>query len=298
MKSANLLRWYPRAWRDRYGEELLALIQDTLEEGRPIWRLRLGVARGGLSERGHQAKRAAVKRLTTPNPAGTMVVAGLIFASLPANLMTATSPVRGWQVAAFDALLTAVCLTGAVVAVDGLAALPALVKFLRADGWPKIRRQVAWAVGATAVAGGALASLVLAAGSRSAAQLAASWAYTSGFLGTGMAMAVAIALWATAAAATAKHLALAPRVRAAQLILSAATGVMVTVMLATLNFWWVVTQAPAWLAGGLTMLVLASVDAWLLIPRAVRKSRRLRAAASGKPTINRSAQQAHGRHRA
>ena len=48
MKPASLLRWYPRAWRDRYGEELLALIQDTLDEGHPAWRLRLGVARGGL----------------------------------------------------------------------------------------------------------------------------------------------------------------------------------------------------------------------------------------------------------
>ena len=43
MKPARLLRWYPRAWREQYGEELLALIQDTLDEGRPTWRLRLGV---------------------------------------------------------------------------------------------------------------------------------------------------------------------------------------------------------------------------------------------------------------
>jgi hypothetical protein len=58
MKPANLLRWYPRAWRERYGEELLALVQDTLDEGRPTWRLRLGVVGGGLRERGHQAARA------------------------------------------------------------------------------------------------------------------------------------------------------------------------------------------------------------------------------------------------
>jgi hypothetical protein len=59
-------RWYPRAWRERYGEELLALIQDTLDEGRPTWRLRLSVARGGLRERAHQAghpSKATIKRL-------------------------------------------------------------------------------------------------------------------------------------------------------------------------------------------------------------------------------------------
>ena len=41
MKPATLLRWYPRAWRERYGGELAALIQDDLDEGRSAWRLRV-----------------------------------------------------------------------------------------------------------------------------------------------------------------------------------------------------------------------------------------------------------------
>jgi hypothetical protein len=300
MKPANLLRWYPRAWRERYGDELLALIQDTVDEGRPTWRLRLGVIWGGLRERGRQAGRvvkAAVKWQTSPNPSGTIVVAGMVFALLPANLMTSPSPARGWQVAAFDALLAAVALTGVVVVADGLAALPALVRFLRAGGWPKIRRRIAWAAGATVVAGGALAGLILISGSRSPTQLDASWAYLVGFLATGATVAVAIVLWAIAAAATARNLTLMARVRAVQLVLTAVAAIMVTVMLAALDFWWSVTQAPPWLVGSLVMLALASVDAWRRIPRAVRRGRRLRAAASG-ATINPSAQRTHGRHRA
>jgi len=284
MKPANLLRWYPRAWREQYGEELLALIQDTLDEGRPTWRLRLGVIRGGLGERGHQARRAgrtAVTRLIRPNQSGPIVVAGLVFAILPENLTT-SPPARGWQAAAFDAVLAAVALTGAVVVAGGLAALPALVRFLRAGGWPKIGRRVAWAGGATAVAGGGLAGLALVSGSRSPAQLEASWAYFAGLLATALAMAVAIGLWAAAAAATARHLTLVPRVRAVQLVLSAVAAIMVTVMLATLDFWWSATQTPAWLVGGLVMLALASVDAWRKIPRAVRRGRRLRAADGGR----------------
>ena len=27
----KLLRWYPRAWRERYGEEFLAMIEDSLD---------------------------------------------------------------------------------------------------------------------------------------------------------------------------------------------------------------------------------------------------------------------------
>ena len=158
MKPARLLRWYPRAWRERYGDELLALIQDTLDEGRPTWRLQLSVITGGLRERGHQAGqaiRAAIKRPSGLDLWAKMLAAGSMVAILPQNLSESPPPARGWQaVAAFDAVLAAVALTGAVVVASGLAALPALVRFLRAGGWPKIRRRVAWAGGASVVAGG------------------------------------------------------------------------------------------------------------------------------------------------
>jgi hypothetical protein len=303
MKPARLLRWYPRAWRERYGEELLALIQDTLDEGRPTWRLRLGVIGGGLRERVHQAGQAArataVKRLSRSGLGGIMFVAGSIIALLPENLSESPPPARGWQaVAAFDSVLAAVALTGAAVLASGLAALPALVRFLRAGGWPKIRRRVAWAGGATVVAGGGLAGLAFVSGSRSPAQLDASWAHVVGWLVAGLAVAVAIGLWATAASATARHLTLSARVRAVQLVLGAVAAIMVTVVLATLNIWWSVTQAPPWLFAAVVMLALATVDAWLRIPRALRKGRRLRTAASGKTTVNPSAQRTHGRHRA
>jgi hypothetical protein len=302
MKAARLLRWYPRAWRERYGEELLALIQDTLDEGQPTWRLRLGVVRGGLRERAHQARQAvgaAIKRPSGLDLWAKMLAAGTIVAILPQNLSESPPPARGWQaVAAFDALLAAVALTGAVVVASGLAALPALVRFLRAGGWPKIRRRVVWAAGATVVAGGALAGLVLAAGSRSPAQVNASYAYLAGFLATGLAITAAIGLWAIAAAAMARHLTLDPRLRAVQLVLVAVTPAAVTVVLATLNLWWSATQSPVWLVAVLVFLGSASVDAWRRIPRAVRRGRRLRAAAGGATIVNPSAQRTHGRHRA
>ena len=65
MKPASLLRWYPRAWRERYGGELAALIQDNLDEGRPAWRLRLSVIGGGLRERFRQARHATAASLTS-----------------------------------------------------------------------------------------------------------------------------------------------------------------------------------------------------------------------------------------
>jgi hypothetical protein len=302
MKRAGLLRWYPRAWREQYGEELLALIQDTRDEGRPTWRMALGVAWGGLRERAHQAGRAgraAVNRLAGPDLWAQMLVAGIVVASLPQNLAESPPPARGWPPeAAFDAVLAAVALTGAVVLACGLAGLPAVIRFLRAGGWPKIRRQVAWAAGATVVAGGGLAGLILLAGSLSPAQLDASWLYTVGFGSTGLAMTAAIGQWALAAELTARHFTLAPRVRTVQLMLVAATPSAVMVLLCALNLWWAATQSPLWLAGAGAMAGTASLGIWLRIPRAVRKGRRLRAAASRGTVINPSAQRANGGHRA
>ena len=203
MKPASLLRWYPRAWRERYGGELAALIQDNLDEGRPAWRLRLSVIGGGLRERFRQARHAAAASLTSPawhNRWGTIVLAGLICGFLAGDLTSPLSAApRGWQGVTLDAVLAAVAVTGAVVLADGLLALTALVRFLRAGGWPKIRRRAGWAAGATAAAGGGLAGLVLVSGSHPPAQLNASWAYWAGVLVTGLAMAAAIGLWAAAA---------------------------------------------------------------------------------------------------
>ena len=150
-RPASLLRWYPRAWREQHGEELLALIQDTVEDGRPTWRLRLGVAWGGLRERGHQAGRvvrASVKWRTVLDR-WSLFVTGLVLATVPVAVTGPPPQARGWQAAAADGMLAAVAMTGVVVLVSGLTALPALIRFLRAGGWPKIRRRVAWAAGAT-----------------------------------------------------------------------------------------------------------------------------------------------------
>ena len=150
------------------------------------------------------------------------MLAGLICGFLAGDLTSPLSAApRGWQGVALDAVLAAVAVTGAVVLADGLLALPALVRFLRAGGWPKIRCRAGRVAAATVAAGGGLAGLVLVSGSHPPAQLNASWAYWAGVLVTGLAMAAAIGLWAAAATATSRHITLTPRVRAAQLVLGA-----------------------------------------------------------------------------
>jgi hypothetical protein len=282
MKPARLLRWYPRAWRERYGEELLALVQDTLDEGRPTWRLRLGVAWGGLRERGRHARQAgtaAAKR--TPTRSLMVVVAGLTLGNLPWNLKAPLPPARAWQkTAAFDALAGVIAFTGVVVLAGGLVAGPAFVAFVREGGWPKIRRRVAWAAGATVGAGAGLAGLVLGERSMSSAQLSQSWAYASGVIATTVALVAALGLWASAAATTAKHLKLATRARAAQPLLAAVTLTAALAIVPANAFWLAAVQSSlVWVAVGVANLALVGVVMPRRIRQAVRRGRRLRATA-------------------
>jgi hypothetical protein len=285
VKPASLLRWYPRAWRERYGEEFLALIQDSADEGRPTWRLRLSVISGGLRERGHQAGqagKAAVKRVSSSWLLD--VAAGLAVANVPWNLKASLPPSRAWQATtALGVLAGIIAFTGAAVLASALVAAPAFVAFLRVGGWPKIRRRVAWAAGATVAAGGGMAGLVLGQRSMSSAQLSHSWAYAAGVGATALALVVAFGLWASAAAATAKHLKLAPRARAAHLLLAAVTVTAALAIVPANVIWLAAIQSSLpWLVVGLVTLAVVGALAPRRIRQAARKGRRLRRAAAAR----------------
>jgi hypothetical protein len=50
-RAGRLLRWYPRAWRDRYGEEFAELLVADLEEQPRSWRRTADIAVSGLGAR-------------------------------------------------------------------------------------------------------------------------------------------------------------------------------------------------------------------------------------------------------
>jgi hypothetical protein len=49
--AARVLRWYPAAWRRRYGDELIALLDDTYGERRLGLRVRMSLLQSGVRER-------------------------------------------------------------------------------------------------------------------------------------------------------------------------------------------------------------------------------------------------------
>jgi hypothetical protein len=234
---ASLLRWYPRAWRQRYGEEFLAMVEDRLDGQRPTWRLKMSVAWAGLRERG----RALVSRRALAwGTRGIGFVFGrwwpiwvtaYMLAFLPTAVEASAPGGRAWQVtAALAALVAVTTLTGLAVLAGGLVAFPAVRRFLRAGGWAAIRRRVAWATGATVVAGGALTALSLGSRSHTYAQLNSSMADFFWVGGTALALTGTLGLWASTAKVTARQLDLSPRERSAEAVLGALTLNGVSVM--------------------------------------------------------------------
>lgn len=258
------------------------MVEDTLDGGHPTWRLRVSVARAGLRERGHRAGLTGQKTLLRGLTSrwGSFLVAGAVFALLPIQFRASPSPARAWRVtAALDALTALAVLGGVALLAGGLLALPAFGRFLRAGGWPKIRRRVTWAAGATAMAGGALTALVLVPGAETYDQLNESGTYVLGLAVTSLLLAVVPALWISITTATDKHLGLSPRVRAAEKVLVAVTAAAVTGMVYVNIFWISAMESSAsWLFAGLAGLAVWAAGTTYRLRRAVGRGRRLRAA--------------------
>jgi len=277
-----MLRWYPRAWRERYGKEFLAMVEDSLDGRRPTWRLRVSVAWAGLRERGHQTRLTSQKALLRSLTRGwlTFQVAGYLIAVLPSEFKASPPPARQWQATAALGVLTAIAaFTGVALLAGSVAAAPAFVRYLQAGGWPKVRRRIAWAAGATVAAGGALAGLVLASLSESFSQLNGSPTYLAGVLATSLALVVALWLWTSVITTAAKRLDLAPRVRKAEKILGMVATFAVSVVISVNVIWYSAIQSSVFqLLLGLTALAATALAAATKIRLAARSGRRLRSA--------------------
>ena len=72
-RVARLLRWYPRRWRARHGDEFAALVHDTIDDGRGGPRLTLDVARTALAERVEASDRSSALLMTCWASCGILI---------------------------------------------------------------------------------------------------------------------------------------------------------------------------------------------------------------------------------
>jgi hypothetical protein len=259
----GLLRWYPKEWRERYGEELGALMEDSLNGQPPTPRLRLSIAWSGLRERAHQAgvigegtpapNRLAAGALLVLSAWTAFMVAGANFAKFSEGFSPAVpAGSRALATRSFDVVQFLAVAGGLLVIAGAAVALPAFIRFVRDGGWSAIRRHVYRAVAATVIASGITVGVITKAHTLPYAQRnGADGAYTGLFLVAAGLMVVALALWTVVAVASARRLTWTDAVLRVEATLATGLAMAMVVMTAAVATWWgTVASAASWYLQG------------------------------------------------
>ncbi len=167
----HFVRWYPSQWRERYGDEMAALLEDTYATASEVpRRQRVRLAWSGLGERARAAGLVGWSQSPDVRLRGGSllvlcgwafyVVAGAIFAKT-ADHSSSPSPPSAHRVTTgslnvVGAAAGAGCL---IVLLAALVVLPAFVRFVRSGGWRQVSRTVV--IAAASVAGSAVLLVVL-----------------------------------------------------------------------------------------------------------------------------------------
>lgn len=260
---ARLLRWYPAAWRERYGDEFVAFMNDDLEGRRPTWSYRRRVATAGLRERALDvglvgrtvapAERRRVGSLVVLVSWGVMVLAGASYEKVSEHSAQALAPTArtGAQVA-YDLVVGFGVAGVALVAAGALAALPSLRRFLATGGWESLRAHVVRAVALSILAGAGVVFLATWAHRLTGYQRnGGDGAYSAAFALLAILAAVTLGQWTAVAVATGRRLVLSDRTLRLESVLAVGVGAAIVGIAASASVWWVTMarDAPAFLTG-------------------------------------------------
>ncbi len=256
----RLVRWYPAHWRGRYGDELVALMEDTYGD-RPIpLRQRASLLRAalaehvrasGLSPDAGRAARVRAGSLLVLCAWGVFMVAGAAFAKYLEHWDLAVARgARRIPADAVTAVTGAAVLAVALVATGALALAGPVARSVRSEGWGTLGRTMRAAAVLVVVALVATGAVILFAHSHAATA-------RNGGVGTdlGVGGAWVITLLGALAACTRAAVAAAGRVELRGALLRAeatsALGVfvcMIVVLVGTATWWaCVAVHAPRFL---------------------------------------------------
>jgi hypothetical protein len=262
-EGERLLRWYPRSWRDRYGEELLALTDDEWGDQTPSFRYRRDIARAGLRERLHAtglvgpgadaATRLRSGSLLVLSTWTLFAIAGLGFQKTSEHFARAVPLAAGTTSQdAFNTVLLLAVISLAAVLAGFAATLPAAVLFFRSGGWHHVRRHALRSLIASVLVVATVIPLSLWAHTltelqRNGADDVYSWALSAWAL----LAALSLASWTSTAIAVALRLDLSCRVlRVEGLLAVLVTGSMAAITAATAVWWSALAAQASWFLAG------------------------------------------------
>jgi len=274
------LRWYPRSWRARYGDELTALLDQEYGARLPP-KMRLGLVTGGLQQRARQsglagdsvpaADRIRAGALVVLAAWTAFVIAGASFAKFSEQFDEALPHGSGAHRVpdlAFTVLQTTAGVAALLVVAGALLALPAFVRFLRTGGWASVRGHFVRALISTALVGAGLLALSAWAHHLTAQQRNSGlhW-YGVLFLFWAVLVVVTVTLWTVAAVATARRVELPGAILGAEAALAAALTLAMVVMVGATAVWWaaMAKDAPGFLNTSPGGAPGSPWDLWLVV---------------------------------
>ena len=301
------LRWYPQSWRARYGEELIALLDDEYEGHLPAL-VHFGLVTGGLRQRARQSGLTGDSAPAAQGVrAGALVVlaawvafaiAGVSFAkfsehfdeALPHNMSA-----HRLTDLAFTGLQTVAGVASVLVVVGALLALPALVRYLRAGGWSSVRGHFLRALACTGLTVAFTVPLVLWAHHLTPHQRNGGLhLYGTLFLIWAALIVTTLTLWTVVTIVVGSHVVFSKAILTAEAILAVVIAVAMVVMVGATAVWWgaMAKDAPAflnaspggvpgspwdvWLVATVALMVLAIGAAGAGVVREMRVWRRMR----------------------
>jgi hypothetical protein len=282
MNARSAQRWlgcYPRAWRERYGEELVELVTAMSGDGQPPWRARLDLLRAGAREHlrewglggGNASPRDRVRAglLLVLCAWALFLVGGAILQRFSENWRHVTpASDRALPALAYDTLVAVAVLAGVLVLIGIAWTLPRTTRLLSDGGWRRLRAPLVRATLAAVVALGGLVVLSVWSHRLGPAQRnGGDLGYELAFLAWGLAMIGALASWTAVAIHVARRIELSsPSLRIETLLAVSVTLCMAVVLVATAVWWGVLAHTAPWaLHGNAARAPASPVSVQLLI---------------------------------
>ena len=273
------LRWYPRSWRARYGDELTALLDDEYGRSAPA-RIRLSLVSGGLRQRARQsgltgdavpaADGVRAGALVILGAWVAFVVAGASFAKFSEHFDEALPHSLGAHHVpdlAFTVLQAMAGAASILVVAGAVLAAPCLVRFLRAGGWVSVRGHFLRALTCTVVTIAVTAPLVVWANHLASHQRKGGihWSGVLFLVWTAL-IVITLTSWTVVAVAAGRRIELSKAVLTTEAILAAAVAVAMVTMVVATAVWWgaMATDAPAFLSASPAGLPGSSWDVLLV----------------------------------
>jgi len=261
-RFARMLCWYPPAWRNRYGQEMVALLEDTHGMGRVTWSERMSLAKAGSIERLRSAgvvgdslgpdERLRAGSLLVLCAWAVFVVAGAVFAKFtdnwePQGHHTLAS-------ASYTVVRDAGMAGGVIVLLAGVVVLPALVRLIRQEGRAFLRGVVLGAVWLVVATVALTAGLVVWAHQLSAHNRNGGlWPYEVAFVVWSLSIVAATGGGTAAVVSALRRVPLSIRaLRSLGALAVALSATMAVIIAGTLTWWVAVASAgPGFLGNGL-----------------------------------------------